>query len=55
MRRRSGRWRRDERRAPGRRDKRGGARPETGEINRGMADSTPNGFEPEIIAFCCEH
>ncbi len=29
--------------------------PERGEMSEGMADSRPNVFEPEIIAFCCEH
>jgi hypothetical protein len=25
------------------------------EMDEDMADTVPNGFEPEIIAFCCEH
>jgi len=38
-----------------RRDRGGAERPQMGEIGEGMADRSPNGFEPEIIAFCCEH
>jgi hypothetical protein len=26
-----------------------------GEMSEGMADTAPSNFEPEIIAFCCEH
>ena len=33
----------------------GGVCPRKKEINKGMADTAPNGFEPEVIAFCCEH
>ena len=34
----------------------GRAAPGERRVSEGMADSTtPNGFEPEIIAFCCEH